>query len=510
MTAASNLATGASFALKWEGIQWDVVTREVKRLQVRIAKAIKEGRHNKAKALQRLLTCSFFAKLLAVKRVVSNTGGNTPGVDGEVWKSSCQKWRAALSLKRFGYQTKPLRRVYIPKANGKLRPLSIPVMKCRAMQALHKLALEPISESVADPNSYGFRPKRSCADAIGQCFISLAKRQNAQWILEGDIQSCFDEISHPWLLEHICMDKGMLKKWLKAGYVEKGTIHRTERGTPQGGIISPTLLVLTLKGLEAAIHNACPRKGGKVNVVVYADDFIVTGTTKEMLENKVKPAIETFLAERGLKLSAQKTLLTHIDEGFDFLGFTVRKFKGKLIIKPAKKGVGNFLSRNRELIKSLNGAPAATVILALNPKIRGWVNYYRHVCSKQTFTNVDNKIFYALWKWAKRRHPNKGSRWVKDKYFTSNRQLNWVFFGEYLQGNQTKTEYLDYASKTRIQRHVKIRSHANPFDPAYHQYFLDRAKRTTRSGGKAAALLEEPSTGYLTAGSSVRVGLKKV
>jgi RNA-directed DNA polymerase len=461
---------------------------------VRIAKAIKEGRHNKAKALQRLLTCSFYAKLLAVKRVVSNTGGSTPGVDGEVWKSSSQKWRAALSLKRFGYQTKPLRRVYIPKTNGKLRPLSIPVMKCRGMQALHLLALEPISESVADLNSYGFRPKRSTADAIEQCFTNLARRCSSQWILEGDIQSCFDEISHEWLLKHIPMDKQMLGKWLRAGYIEQGTIHLTNQGTPQGGIISPTLLVMTMRGLETAIHKVCDKRLGKQNVAVYADDFIVTGTTKEMLENRVKPVIETFLAKRGLKLSAQKTLITHIDEGFDFLGFTLRKFKGKLIIKPSKKGVDNFLSRVRELIKSLNGATAAAVVLSLNPRIRGWANYYRHVCSKQTFSYVDNQILNALWKWAKRRHPNKGARWVRKKYFTSSHLRNWVFFGEHQVENQTKTEYLREAAKTRIHRHVKIRSQANPFDPAYHQYFLDRAKRTTRSREEDDDLRGEQST----------------
>jgi RNA-directed DNA polymerase len=481
MTAGINFSAGASFASQWEGIDWGVVYKEVKRLQVRIAKAIKQGRHNKAKALQRLLTCSFYAKLLAVKRVVSNTGGKTPGVDGKVWKSSSQKWTAALALRRHGYQTKPLRRVYIPKSNGKLRPLSIPVMQCRAMQALHLMALEPISESTADPNSYGFRPKRSTADAIDQCFKILCHRSSAQWILECDIQSCFDEISHEWLSKHIPMDKQILGKWLKAGYVDQGAIYKTEKGTPQGGIISPVLLVMTLKGLEKALLNVVNKRKGKQNIVVYADDFIVTGSSKEMLETKVKPVIESFLAERGLSLSAQKTLITHVNEGVDFLGFTVRKFETKLIIRPSKKGRTNFLSRIRELIKSFNGNSAYQLISTLNPKIRGWSNYYRHVCSKKTFNYVDSQIFKAIWKWAKRRHPDKNAQWVKDKYFTTIGARNWVFYGRKNIEGKPCTEYLESSSNTRIQRHIKIRAHANPYDPSDHQYFLDRSKRTRRN-----------------------------
>lgn len=237
MTVKDTPLTGAlSAETPWDSINWETVTAQVRRLQMRIAKAYREGRYGKAKSLQWILTHSFQAKLLAVKRVVQNKGGKTPGVDKIVWKTSSQKMRAALSLQRRGYQAQPLRRIYIPKKDGRKRPLSIPAMKCRAMQALHLLALEPIAECKADRNSYGFRPKRSTADAMEQCFSALAKKGSAPWILEGDIKACFDKISHPWLKDNIPMDKMILDKWLTAGYIDESTYHQTEEGTPQGGL----------------------------------------------------------------------------------------------------------------------------------------------------------------------------------------------------------------------------------------------------------------------------------
>jgi RNA-directed DNA polymerase len=236
----------------WKQIIWSRVYRSVKRLQMRIAKAIREGKCGKAKALQWLLTHSYAAKLLAVKRVTENKGRRTPGVDGEIWNTPQKKVQAVKSLKRHGYRPKPLRRIYIPKKNSaRLRPLSIPTMKDRAMQALHSLSLKPVAETMADNNSYGFREKRSCHDAIEQSFAALAKRRSASWILEGDIRACFDEIRHDWLLNNIPMDRELLQKWLKAGYIEKGKLHPTKAGTPQGGIVSPILANMTLDGMEA-------------------------------------------------------------------------------------------------------------------------------------------------------------------------------------------------------------------------------------------------------------------
>src|SRR5260221_12235990 len=347
---AENQPAGASFhgVTDWSAIDWQQAHHTVRRLQARIVKATQEGRWGKVKALQRLLTHSFSGKALAVRRVTENQGKHTPGVDKVLWDTPQKKLNAIYALRQRDYRPQPLRRIYIPKKNRKKRPLGIPVMKCRAMQALYLLALDPVAETTADPNSYGFRPQRSTADAIEQCFCALGKQKSAQWILEGDIQGCFDAISHEWLLTHIPMEKAILKKWLKAGYMEKDVLHPTEEGTPQGGICSPVLANMTLNGLEKVLREQFPKphRGGsteKINFVRFADDFIVTGKSKEVLENEVKPLVEQFMKERGLQLSQEKTLITHIEDGFDFLGQHLRKYNGKLLIKPSKKNIHTFL-----------------------------------------------------------------------------------------------------------------------------------------------------------------------
>lgn len=478
MTAVAQALTGASSSkVLWDSINWDTTKAEVRRLQIRIAKATSEGRHGKAKALQWLLTHSFHAKVLAVKRVVQNRGGKTPGVDKIIWKTSQQKLKAAQSLKRKGYQAQPLRRIYIPKKDGRQRPLSIPPMKCRAMQALHLLALDPIAEFYADKNSYGFRPKRSAADAIEACFLALARKSSSQWIFEADIKSCFDKISHQWLQDNIPMDKDILRKWLAAGYVDDGILHQTTEGTPQGGIASPTFLNLTLHGLEAAVINATSKHKDKVHLSIYADDFIITGSSKEVLEQKVKPVVESFLLERGLELSKEKTKITHIDDGFDFLSFNVRKYKGKFITKPSKKSIKHFLSGIREIIKSNPTATTENLIRLLNPKIRGWANYFRHSCAKRTFNYVDSCIYKALWRWIHRRHPRKGASWRKRKYFRSHKYRNWVFSAKTSKENSEAT-YADLflASSVAIQRHIKIRAEATPYEPRFAEYFENRKR----------------------------------
>ncbi|ASL48758.1 Group II intron-encoded protein LtrA (plasmid) [Burkholderia sp. AD24] len=237
----------------WLQADWPRITDEVKRLQARIAQATKEGRWGKVSALQRLLTRSHGGKMLAVKRVTENRGKRTPGVDGKTWPTPAAKWKGVEAMQHRSYRALPLRRIYIPKSNGKKRPLGIPRMLCRSMQALWKLALEPIAESLADPNSYGFRPKRSTADAVEYCFTTLAKRKSPEWVLEGDIRGCFDNFSHDWILKHIPMDKVVLRRWLKAGFIDKGTLFATEAGTPQGGIISPVIANMTLDGLKVAV-----------------------------------------------------------------------------------------------------------------------------------------------------------------------------------------------------------------------------------------------------------------
>jgi RNA-directed DNA polymerase len=347
------------------------------------------------------------------------------------------------------------------------------------MQALYLLALEPVAETQADPNSYGFRPKRSCADAIGQCFIALSRKHSAQWILEGDIRACFDEISHTWLVDHIPMDKVVLRKWLAAGYMEEGIVHPTESGTPQGGIASPTLANMVLDGLERVALMAAP-KNQKVHVVKYADDFVITGASREVLVTKVKPAVEAFLRERGLELSAEKTSITHIDDGFDFLGFNVRKYAGKLLITPAKASVKTFLGDTRGFIKSNKAVKTEHLIRSLNRKIIGWTNYYRHVVAKRTFTYVDHRIFLMLLAWINRRHPNKSNQWKRERYFRYRGSRDWVFYADThdQQGNASVLD-LRQAALVAIVRHIKIRAAATPYDPAFVDYFA-RRKRSKR------------------------------
>jgi RNA-directed DNA polymerase len=439
---AATLACAPS-GVAWDGINWADVQRHVRRLQTRIVKATQAGRHNKARALQWLLTHSFSGKALAIKRVTGNKGKNTPGVDKVTWKTPAAKTNAIASMKRRGYSPLPLRRVLIPKKNGKTRPLGIPVMKCRAMQALHLLALEPIAETTADLNSYGFRPERSTADAGEQCFNSLAKKVSAEWVLEADIQGCFDQISHDWMVANVPTDKATLKKWLKAGFVYQNELFPTEAGTPQGGIISPVLANMTLDGLEAMLAEKFPkavRRGLKMHMVRYADDFIITGNSKEWLEHEVKPVVVEFLAERGLVLSPQKTKITHIKEGFDFLGWNIRKYNGKLLMKPSKANVKAHLDKIREIIKVNKTAKQANLIRLLNPVLRGWANYHSHVVAKKTFARVDGNVWSMLWRWAARRHPNKGARWVKERYFKTRARVTASSYPTVFDANQQRVE----------------------------------------------------------------------
>ena len=465
----------------WETILWRKVIQNVTRLQRRIAKAVKQGRWAKAKALMHLVTKSFYAKLLAVLRVSTNKGGNTPGVDNFFWTSGEEKLEAARKLQSRGYRSKPLRRVYILKKNGKKRPLSIPVMDDRAMQTLHKIALDPLAESLADKNSYGFRPRRSCNDAVAACFQLLCRKISPQWIIEADIKACFDNIGHDWILKNIPVNKTILNEWLKAGYIEKKRLFPTEKGTPQAFGVSSVERwnhiaddhELGFGWFGNANQQKFPRwKNKKVNFIRYADDFVITAISKEVITYEIIPLVTEFLMERGLELSAEKSKITNINDGFNFLSQNVRKFKGKLIIRPSKEAVQSFKDKIKKTIDENRGMPAHALIRVLNPVIRGWSNYHKGICSKRIFNRLATFIWWQLRRWAKYQHGNKNRWWIANRYFKDNH-----FTDQRITKNSTENHRLYRIGYVPIRYHVKVKAEDNPFLPEFDQYFCNRIKR---------------------------------
>jgi RNA-directed DNA polymerase len=480
MSAASTAAGAASnTTVDFDSIPWRAVCRTVRRLQARIVKAVRASKWHKVQALVYLLTHSFAGRALAILRVVDNRGAKTPGVDNVVWSGAAACGAAFALLRRRGYRPQPLRRVYIPKSNGQKRPLGIPTMTDRAMQALYLLGLDPIAETLADGHSYGFRLERCCADAIEQCHLLLGNRHGPRWILEGDIKSCFDRIGHSWLLEHIPMDKGILRAWLKAGFLKEGVRFDTTEGTPQGGIISPVLANRTLDGLQTLLAEHFPSGGKrtcKVHLVRYADDFIITGTSKEQLRHEVMPLVAQFLKERSLELSREKTRITHIDDGFDFLGQTIRRYPcGKVLVKPSRKSVRTFLDKIKETLRDAGSWTAGELIQRLNQQIKGWTMFHRHVASKHTFNRVDRRIFHMLRCWCRHRHRGKSWTWINRKYFRASGHRHWIFTGTLLnsKGKEIPIPLME-AGRVAIRRYVKIRQDANPYDPQWELYLEAR------------------------------------
>ena len=463
----------------WNSLDWSGIQADVRRLQMRIAKAVVQQRWGKVRKLQYTLTHSLSAKLWAVKRVTSNKGKRTPGVDGVVWHNSRQKTEAALGLRQRGYRALALRRIYIPKKNGKKRPLGIPAMRDRAMQFLYKLALAPVAETKADRNSYGFREGRCCHDAIQAAFNALSKPNSASWILEGDIKGCFDNFNHQWMLDHIPMDKGILSKWLKAGYIEQGRLYPSRKGTPQGGIISPMLSNMALDGLEKAVQESAPRRS-RINFVRYADDFIITAKSRTILEQHVKPAVEAFLSERGLELSPEKTVTTHITQGFTFLGQTFRKQGGKLHITPSKNAIKSITRKLGDLMRKHVASPAPALIKALNQTLRGWGNYHKHVVSSEAFSRIDTYVFKQLWRILRKRHPKKSKHWLIRRYWTASGRTSRFAVKHITVDRCVKVYSVMRLNDLPRSRFVKIKADANPYQKEYAGYFYERRHNSTK------------------------------
>ena len=463
-------------AKQWASINWSKVENDVNRIQTRIAKAMANGNRNKVKRLQYLLTHSFAAKAYAVRKVTTNKGKNTSGADKVLWSTEASKMKAVLKLTDKGYRAKPLKRVYIAKkGKNKKRPLGIPTMYDRAMQTLYALSLEPIAEITADAISFGFRRERSAKDACEQVFNVLARKCSPTWILERDIKGCFDNINHEWLQSNIPMNKRIMKQFLKSGYIYEGKLFPTETGSPQGGAISSLYANMTLDGLEKIIQDKYHRnsKGKvenhfraktKVNLIRYADDFIVTANSEETAE-ELKADISTFLESRGLILSEEKTVITQISKGFDFLGWTFRKFKGKLIVKPSKSSIKSMIHKCSDIIlREGKASTQSDLIRRLNQVIRGWTNYHKHTVASHVFSYVNNTLYLLLRQWAKHRHPHKNCRWRLNRYWHESNGKPWTFM--------TENDVLINLRRIPIIRHPKLQISKNPFLDK--EYFLLR------------------------------------
>jgi RNA-directed DNA polymerase len=470
--------TGEREQTAWSEIEWAAAEAVVRRLQDRIYRAAAAGRGRQVKNLQKLLVRSRSAKRLAVRRMTQqNAGRTTPGVDGVVCRTPESRMRLANGLSLRDQRPQPVRRVHIPKSDGRTRPLGIPTIRERALQMLVKMALEPEWETRFETNSYGFRPGRCTMDAIVALHLTLAQSGASAWLLDADISGCFDNIGHQPLLARLPVFTTAIRRWLKAGTVELGTWKPTTTGVPQGGPLSPLLANAALDGMER-LFGAEDKQGRYVppsrrrdsnrgiNLVRYADDLVVTAPTREILETYVVPKLNAFLAAQGLQLSEAKTRIVHIDEGFNFLGFTVRRYRGVVLTRPQKEKVVRHLRTIHDYLRQHRQATPSQIIGDLDPVIRGWANYYRHGASKHVFHTADHHIQAKLWRWAKRRHPTKPAAWIRSRYFDS----RWNF----VDGQRRLTRH----DEVPITRHSKVQGKRSPLNPDDREYWeLRRLRR---------------------------------
>lgn len=477
----------------WQRVNWRKAHRVVRNLRQRIFKATRASDWKRVRNLQRLLLKSYSNVLLAVRRVSQvNLGKRTAGIDRLLVKTGPAKAFLVDVLKQW-IPWKPLaaRRVYIAKSDGKLRPLGIPSLVDRCLQAMVKAALEPCWEAKFEPTSYGFRPGRSVHDAIARIYVIANVTNQKQWVVDADIAGCFDTIDHEFLLQQVgnFPARELIAQWLKAGYMEAGVYHPTPAGTPQGGIISPLLANIALHGIEAALGitryaQGCVKRGSRI-LVRYADDFVVFCQTQAEAE-QTQNDLQRFLSVRGLSLSEQKTRVVHLTEGFDFLGFNIRHYPSqnsrngwKLLIKPASKNVAAFREKLRATFKRLHGSNAQCLINVLNPIIRGWANYYRGVVSSELFHKLESYIFWKLRRWISKRHPTKSYGWRNQQYWADHP----VYPGSQWNFVDKDTGMVLYRiGYTRIQRHVLIRGDASPDNPELRGYFEERNQRSRQIG----------------------------
>jgi len=482
----------------WSSIEWKAIKKKVRNLRQRIYRATENGQWNKARSLMKLMIRSYSNLLLSVRKITQeNQGKETAGIDGQTALTPIERVKLVKSLRKYSlWKTYPTKRVFIPKANGKQRPLGIPTITDRVTQAVVKNALEPSWEAQFEENSYGFRPGRSCHDAIQQCHLRLSKGKDT-WVLDADIKGAFDNINHEFILKTIGQIPGreLIKQWLKAGYVEAEIFHKTDRGTPQGGTISPLLANIALDGMEKVLsqytktktyksqHKNGKYKGqvrtskvksAKYGFIRYADDFVVTAQTKEDIE-AIIPVLEEWLSERGLELNKDKTKIVHIEQGFNFLGFHIRQFKGSCFCFPQKNKVKNFLRGIKQWLKTNHNAKPEAIIKHLNPILIGWGNYYKCGASKRVFSYVDHKIWKMLYKCCLKRHPNKSKGWVAKKYFKTLKGRKWNFAAEVNDPRKANNLIaLKWLADIPIERHVKVKGSSSPDNPTLNQYWQDR------------------------------------
>jgi RNA-directed DNA polymerase len=484
--------TGERGQTAWSGIDWAAAEAAVRRLQDRIYRAAAAGNGRRVKNLQKLLVRSTSAKRLAVRRMTQqNAGRNTPGVDGVVCRTPESRTRLAAGLSLRDCRPRPVRRVRIPKSDGRTRPLGIPTIRDRALRMLVKMALEPEWETRFETNSYGFRPGRCTMDAIVALHATLAPAGASAWLLDADIAGCFDNLGHEPLLARLPVFTPTIRRWLKAGTVELGTWKPTTTGAPQGGPLSPLLANVALDGMERLFGAEDERgryvrpslrrgRNRGVGLIRYADDLVVTAPTREVLLTHVVPKLTAFLAERGLRLSEAKTRIVHVDEGFNFLGFTVRRYEGVVLTRPQQEKVVRHLRTIHDHLRRHRQATPSQIIGDLGPIIRGWATYYRHGASKHTFHSADHHIRAKLWRWAKRRHPTKTAAWIRSKYFDG----GWNFVD-----GRTRLARHD---EVPVTRHSKVQGKRSPLNPEDRDYWeLRRRRRLTEAlrSPKRSALL---------------------